>query len=168
MLIVQNLKHKLWHSDLTFLPIANPDDSFTQYKPNMGTQESLWFQTDILTTCICSQKNAPSVSILGRISCRFRPDQLMNQWQLSTNAATPSVDTDGETETFALYFLHALFLVSEPIFIANRLWQLWKFSWWSFCLCRYLHTVFTFSGVVNFPNNIKLSFNEESCSDFYW
>lgn len=57
----------------------------------------------IFNTCTCLQKNVPSASTPGRISCRFRPDQLMSRWRRSTNAAMPSVDTDGETEPFALW-----------------------------------------------------------------
>lgn len=57
----------------------------------------------IFNTCTCLQKNVPSASTPGRISCRSRPDQLMSRWRLSTNAAMPSVDTDGETEPFALW-----------------------------------------------------------------
>lgn len=74
--------------------------SFLAYpSPFLHCVNQMWYLTLVL---VRSQKPVLSVSTLELISCRFRPDQLMNQWPPSTNAATPSVDTDGETDSVAL------------------------------------------------------------------
>lgn len=73
-----------------------------------SVNQMCWAEPDA-SVCVHWQKNVRSANTLELISCRFKPDQLMNRWRPSTNAATPSADTDGETKTFE-YFMYIMLM----------------------------------------------------------
>lgn len=100
-----------------------------------------------VTSHLCSQKRVRSVSTLALTSCRFRPDQPMNRWPRSTNAAMPSVGTDGETETFCMlyyyYFSNPLCFVLFPQRFPH---QTEPFIYWAatLILLSYIHVLSNF------------------------